>query len=221
MKRLLISLAAAAVLLPALAQTTTNPGAKVDPKNNKVGRPVVEKPKVKLMTRDELRACMNRSEENSKEAEAIKREQAAYKDNTAALQKEKQELLAADEANSAEAKAAKQERDDILKMVEDIKAAAPKMEKAELAAKDTEYKARAAAFDTRVAALNESVKAGNARRQAFSEKVDKVNTSFKSLEERTEAHFDKNDSWKTECGNKPYDEADEIAIKKEKAAAAK
>jgi len=43
MKRILLSLALAAAL-PVLAQSgpTVNPNAKVDPKNNKVGKPVVE-----------------------------------------------------------------------------------------------------------------------------------------------------------------------------------
>lgn len=220
MKRLLLSFAAAAVLLPAFAQTI-NPNAKVDPKNNKVSRPVVEKPKPKLMTRDELRSCMDRNNANVKEADAIKLAQTNYKDSAAQLQKEKQGLIAAEEAYAADAKAAKQERDDILKMLEDIKAAAPKMEKAELEAKDKEYKARAAAFDARVSAVNDAAKTNAARRKAFAEKIDEVDASFKALEERTEVHLDKADAWKTECGNKAYDEADEIAIKKERAAAAK
>ena len=43
---------------------------------------------------------------------------------------------------------------------------------------------------------------------------------FKAIEERTEKHFDANDKWKAECQNKAYDENDEKAIRKEKAAAA-
>lgn len=53
MKRILLCTLIVAAL-PALAQVSANPNAKVDPKNNKVSRPVVEKPKQKLMTREEL-----------------------------------------------------------------------------------------------------------------------------------------------------------------------
>src|SRR5690349_10265003 len=98
MKRLVLSIAAAIAVLPAFAQVTANPNAKVDPKNNKVSNPVVEKPKAKpQLNREQLRACMDRSDANAKEAEAIKGLQASYKSNSAALQKEKAEILKADE----------------------------------------------------------------------------------------------------------------------------
>ena len=41
-----------------------------------------------------------------------------------------------------------------------------------------------------------------------------------AIEDRTEKHYDAVDKWKAECSNKPYDENDEKAIRKEKAAAA-
>jgi chromosome segregation ATPase len=219
MKRILISLLAAA-FLPAMAQTA-NPGAKVDPKNNKVSRPVVEKAQPKLMSRDELRACLKTNDENVKEADQIKAAQASYKANTAELLKEKEELQKIDDDARAEIASVKAERESILMMFEEIKAAAPKLEKADLAARNKEYQTRAAAFDARVTAMNELIKANGARRASFGERVDAVNASFKVLEERTEAHFDKTDAWKKDCQNKPYDEADEIALKKERAAAGK
>src|SRR4051812_4223803 len=101
MKRLLISIAAAAVLLPAYAQTT-NPNAKVDPKNNKVGKPVVEKPKEKLMSRDELRVCMKGSQDNDGEARAIKAMEAAFNEEHAKLLAEKPLLSKRSEALVAE-----------------------------------------------------------------------------------------------------------------------
>ena len=65
MKRILLPLALV-LAVSAQAQITTNSKAKVDPKNNKVANPVVEKPKVKLMSRDELRACIDQQEANGK-----------------------------------------------------------------------------------------------------------------------------------------------------------
>ncbi len=221
MKRLLISLAAAAVLLPAFAQTA-NPGAKVDPKNNKVANPVVEKPKVKAqLNRDQLRECMNRNDAVAKDADEIKVLQADYKSNSTTLQQEKADLQKQDEANAAAMAAAKAERASIEESYEALKAAAPKMEKADLDAKNKEYQARAAAFDTTVKSVNDAIKALGVRRDAFSTKVDALNASFKVMDERTEAHFDMADSWKKDCSNKTFEEADETAIKKERAAAGK
>ena len=54
----------------------------------------------------------------------------------------------------------------------------------------------------------------------FEERVDSFNKKKDALAERADKLGDEQDAWRNECGNKPYDEADEIAIKKEKAAAA-
>lgn len=217
MKRLLISLAAAAVMLPAFAQTA-NPGAKVDPKNNKVGKPVVEKPKVKLMSRDELRACMKSSQTNDAEAKLIKAEEASYNEEHAALVAEKASLTKRGEEVSASVAAIKQERDDIIKFGEDIKARAPKLEKDEIKALQDQYQARATAMDPRIDAHNKAKDSYIADNKAFDAKVDAHNKRREALSARVDKHLDAGDEWKTACYNKSYDEADEIAIKKELAA---
>jgi len=223
MKRLLISLAAAA-LMPAFAQTA-NPGAKVDPKNNKVGKPVVEKPKAKLLSRDQLRSCIEMSEANGIEAEAVKADQNSYKDTASALKAERDALQKADEAAGVALAEMKAEREGILKEFENIKAYAenkdPRPDPEVLAARNKAYQERAKAFDTRVNSINENNAKSNEARKAFGTKVDALNASFKALEERQENHLDKVDTWKQECGNKQYDEEDEKAIKKERAAAGK
>ncbi|WP_428507280.1 hypothetical protein [Roseateles sp.] len=223
MKRLLISLAAAA-LMPAFAQTV-NPGAKVDPKNNKVGKPVVEKPKAKLLSRDQLRNCIEMSEANGIEAEAVKADQNSYKDTASALKAERDALQKADEAAGVALAEMKAEREGILKEFENIKAYAenkdPRPDPEVLAARNKAYQERAKAFDTRVNSINENNAKSNEARKAFGTKVDALNVSFKALEERQENHLDKVDTWKQECGNKQYDEEDEKAIKKERAAAGK
>jgi molecular chaperone GrpE (heat shock protein) len=218
MKRTLISLALI-IAVSAQAQSS-NPGAKVDPKNNKVANPVVEKPKAKLMTRDELRTCLNLHEGNAKEAEAIKGEQASYKANADKLKVEKGELEAADAAFTKQAGETKAERDAILKTHADLTAEAPKLEKEVLKARNDAYQARAAAFGPMVDSLNAAKGALDARRKAFGDKVDALDAQYKALEARTETHFDAMDKWKADCSKKDYDEKDEIAIRKEKAAAA-
>ncbi|MCE4539295.1 hypothetical protein LXT12_18750 [Pelomonas sp. P7] len=219
MKRILLPLALV-FAVSAQAQITTNPKAKVDPKNNKVSNPVVEKPKVKLMSRDELRACIDQQEANSKEAEAIKADQAAYKASAEQLKAEKVTLEASEAALGKQVDTVKAEKEAILKEHETLTAEAPKLEKAELKARNEAYLARTNAFGTMVDAVKAADAEQGVKRKAFSAKVDALDAQFKAIEERTEKHYDANDKWKAECGNKPYDENDEKAIRKEKAAAA-
>ncbi len=219
MKRILLPLALV-FAVSAQAQIINNPKAKVDPKNNKVTNPVVEKPKPKLMTRDELRLCIDQQEVNSKEAEAIKVEQASYKSNAEKLKAEKVTVEAGEAALSKQIADMKAEKQAILDQHAALTAEAPKLSKEDLKTRNEAYQARANGFNT----MFESVKAADteqsARRKAFAEKVDALDAQFKALEERTEKHFDALDKWKAECQNKAYDENDEKAIRKEKAAAA-
>lgn len=220
MKRILLPLALV-FAVSAQAQIVNNPKAKVDPKNNKVSNPVVDKPKVKLMSRDELRACIDQQEANGKEAEAIKAEQASYKANADKLKAEKADLEVGEAALAKRVTEVKAEREGILKAHETLTAEAPKLEKAELKARNEAYQARTAAFGTLIDTLKAADAEQGLKRKAFSDKVDALDAQFKSIEERTEKHFDANDKWKAECQNKPYDENDEKAIRKEKAAAGK
>jgi hypothetical protein len=219
MKRILLPLALV-FAVSAQAQVTNNPNAKVDPKNNKVANPVVEKPKPKLMSREQLRACIDQQEANSKEAEAIKVEQASYKTSADKLKAEKAEIEVGEAELSKKAAEAKAEKEAILKEHEALTAEAPKLEKAALKARNEAYVARTTAFGTMVDAVKAVDAAQNVKRKAFAEKVDALDAQFKAIEDRTEKHFDANDKWKAECQNKAYDENDEKAIRKEKAAAA-
>jgi len=219
MKRILLPLALV-FSFSAQAQVTNNPNAKVDPKNNKVANPVVEKPKPKLMSREQLRACIDQQEANSKEAEAIKVEQASYKTSADKLKAEKAEIEVGEAELSKKAAEAKAEKEAILKEHEALTAEAPKLEKAALKARNEAYVARTTAFGTMVDAVKAVDAAQNVKRKAFAEKVDALDAQFKAIEDRTEKHFDANDKWKAECSNKAYDENDEKAIRKEKAAAA-
>lgn len=219
MKRILLPLVLV-LAVSAQAQITNNTKAKVDPKNNKVSNPVVEKPKVKLMSRDELRACIDQQEANSKEAEAIKADQAAYKATAEQLKAEKVTLEAGEAALAKQVADVKAEKEAILQEHDKLTAEAPKLDKADLKARNEAYTARTTAFGTMIDAVKAADAEQGTKRKAFSEKVDALDAQFKAIEARTEAHYDANDKWKAECGNKPYDENDEKAIRKEKAAAA-
>ncbi|MFN3304258.1 MAG: hypothetical protein ACK44A_11120 [Roseateles sp.] len=220
MKRILLPLTLV-LAVSAQAQITNNPKAKVDPKNNKVSNPVVEKPKPKLMSRDELRVCIDQRENNSKEAEAIKAEQASYKANAEALKAEKATVEAGEAELGKKIAAVKAEKEAILAEHAAITAEAPKLKKEELKARNEAYLKRTTDFN----AMFEAVKAADAeqgaKRKAFGDKVDALDAQFKAIEERQEKYFDANDKWKAECSNKAYDENDEKAILKERAAAGK
>lgn len=219
MKRILLPLALV-LTVSAQAQTTVNPNAKVDPKNNKVSNPVVEKPKAKLMSREELRACIDAQEANAKEAEGIKADQAAYKATAEQLKAEKAKLEVGEAELGKQVEAVRAEKEAILKAHEALTADAPKLDKAELKARNEAYLARTTAFGTMVDAVKAADAEQGVKRKAFSAKVDALDAQFKAIEDRTEKHYDAIDKWKAECQNKAYDENDEKAIRKEKAAAA-
>lgn len=226
MKRTFLAPLAAAALsiamLPVHAQSTAKPAAKVEPKSEKAAaKPAAEKPKGKLLTRDELRSCMANQRDNDAEAKSIKAEEAEYKaahkallDEKAALDKRETELT----ENFAGMKA---ERDSILKLGESISKPDPKTEKEEIMKLRDEYTKRAAAFDTRIADHDKNREAHAANRKSFDGKIDGHNKRREVLQERIEKHLDVNDEWKEKCANKPYDERDEIALKKELAAQGK
>lgn len=220
MKRILLSVCLAA-LLPALASAqTTNPNAKVDPKNNKVSRPVVEKPKLKLMTRDELRACFKQQADNDAEAKAVLAAEAEYKATRERLMADKETLTKEGEGIDASVLAIKAEQTELLAANEELKTKLPDMSRSEQKAAIEAYNVRAKANDAKIEAHNQRKDAYLARARAFDEAIEKFNKSGKDLESRSLDHLDTVDNWKKACGNKPYDEADELAIKKELAGAA-
>lgn len=215
MKRILLSTCIAA-LLPAMALAqTANPNAKVDPKNNKVSTPVVEKPKVKLMTRDELRSCMIQQRDNVTEAQQIKTLQAEQKTAREALVAENTEMGKRQDELVARVATIKAEQEDILKEHAAIQAEGAKMEAEALKARQLAYLARAKAFDEKVDAHNKAKDAFVGERKSLDARIDAHNKAQKDLAERADAYLDKNDAWRTGCMNKSYDENDEIALKKE------
>jgi len=222
MKRILLPLTLV-LAVSAQAQITNNPKAKVDPKNNKVSNPVVEKakPKVNLMSREELRACIDQRESNSAEAAAIKTEQASYKANADALKAEKATVEAGEAELGKKIAAVKAEQESIVAEHAAIAAEASKLKKEELKARNEAYLKRTVDFKTMFEAVKAADAEQGAKRKAFGDKVDALEAQFKAIEERTEKHFDATDKWKAECSNKAYDENDEKAILKERAAAGK
>lgn len=219
MKRILLPLALV-FAVAAQAQVTNNPKAKVDPKNNKVSNPVVEKPKPKLMSREELRACMDQQEANNKEAESVKTDQAAFEAFEAKIKADKVTLDAGEAALGKQVTDIKAEKDAIMAEHAALTAEAPKLSKADLKARNDAYMARTTAFNAMFEAAKAAEAEQSAKRKVFNEKIDERDALFKAVKDREEKYFDADDKWKAQCQNKAYDENDEKAIRKEKAAAA-
>lgn len=220
MKRILLSVCLAAFLPAVVSAQTANPNAKVDPKNNKVSRPVVEKPKQKLMTRDELRTCLKQASDNEAEAKAVLAAEAQYKADRERLMKDKDDLTKGGQALDANAAAIKAEQAELIRDNEAMKEKLPEMSRAEQKAAIDAYALRAKANDAKIEDHNKRKDEYLAKAKVFDDAITAYNATGKTLETRSLDHLDAVDAWKKACGNKAYDEADEIAIKKEQAAAA-
>lgn len=213
MKSLLISLFAATAVTAAFAQAPATT-VKIDPKNNKVGKPVVDKPKVKLLSRDELRFCMVEDRDSTAEAKAIKAAEAQIVTDRDAIRAQR----AADDKRDAELSTAtpliKQDIDALTAFLAAFQADT-KLDKAELKAKQEEYTARAAVMQTRIEDHNKALQDGRAARAAYNLRAEAFTKSLDEHNARVEKHLDRLDARDTACKNKSFDADDEKALKKE------
>lgn len=217
-------LAAALTLVFALPLAAQTPPPKPAPKaaaKPAAAVPIQQaaKPRPKLMTRDELRACLARNDENVAEVKAIEADDKVLAEERAGVLKDRDAVKARNDALDTRELALKAEIDAVGKRGEGLKAELEKMKKAERIA-------AAAAYDKEIAAINAKADAHNADKRAFmaevaalEQRIDGFNKRKDALGERADKVGDKQDLWRTECGNRPYNEDDEKAIMKEKAAA--
>jgi hypothetical protein len=211
MNTLRTSLAVAALLACglAVAQTSgTKPATPAAPAAAKGG-------KGKLMTRDELRACMASNQQNEAAAAELDKKKAVVLKERDELKAAKAESDKFESDMQAQGTALKAEIESVKAFGAEIEAGASKMEKDQLKAKQEEYQARANALQPKIDAFN---KARNDRvevNKAFNTRVDAHQKIADDFNEAVEDLNDKRNEWKLKCGNRSYDEADEIAIKKE------
>ena len=212
---LLAPILVAAFAVPAFAQT---PPAK--PSAKPAAAPAA-KAKPKLMTRDELRACLQRKSDNEVEVKAIEADDKVLAAERAAVVSDRDAIKARNEKLTADETGLKAEIDAVAKRGETIKASMKDMKK-------TEQEATVKAYDAEIAAVNTKADAHNANKRALmadvavlEEKIEGFNKRKDVLGDRADKLGDLQDAWRNECGNRPYNEDDEKAINKEKAAAAK
>jgi hypothetical protein len=184
------------------------------------GAVVQAKPKVKLMTRDELRACLQRQDDSAVEAKAI---EAADKE----LGEERTKVLMERDAiktKQAEIETAEKtlvaENQAVAKRFEELKELLPKMSKKEQTEAKADYEQRAGTVNAQIEPHNARKKVFLAEVKTFEERVESFNKRKEDLATRADKLGDAQEAWRNECGNKAYDEADEIAIKKEREKAA-
>lgn len=211
MKRVLISLCVA-LTLPVFAQSQpSKPPAKKAPA-------APAKPAVVVMTRDELRACFKQQAANRAENVAIDKEKEAF-------QQERNDIVAGKDALIKKST----ELTELVKTIETESAslmeAQKEFEKPVAKADLKAAEARRIAFNDRVAAHQRNIALYTAEKQPFNAAKDAMdariaanNARGKALQQRSEDYNDAIDAWKASCASKPYDVADEVAVKKELAA---
>lgn len=218
MNTLRTSLAVAALLACGLAVAQNAAPAKPAAKPAAAApaaAPATKGGKGKLMTRDELRACMTSNQQNEATAAELDKKKAEVLKERDDLRAAKAESDKFESDMQAQSTALKGEIEGVKAFGAEIEAGAAKMEKAELKAKQEEYQTRANALQPKIDAFNkarndrvEVNKAFNGRVEAHQKVADEFNEAVEELN-------DKRNEWKFKCGNRSYDEADEIAIKKE------
>lgn len=221
MNLLRTSLAVAALLACGLASAQTSAPAKPAAKPATstpaapAAAPATKGGKGKLMTRDELRTCMNSNQQNEEAAAELDKKKAVVLKERDELKASKAESDKFESDMQAQGTALKAEIEGVKAFGAEIEAGASKMEKAELKAKQEEYQARATALQPKIDAFN---KARNDRvevNKAFNARVDAHQKIADDFNEAVEDLNDKRNEWKFKCASRSYDEADEIAIKKE------
>lgn len=185
------------------------------------GAVIQAKPKTKLMTRDELRACLDRQDASAAEAKAIEADDKLLAEERAKVLLERDAIKAKQVEIETAEKALLAENAAVAKRFEELKELLPNMTKKEGTEAKADYEARAKAVNDQIDPHNQRKKLFLAEVKTFEERVESFNKRKDALAERADKLGEGQEAWRNECGNKPYDEADELAIKKEKAAAAK
>lgn len=202
---------------------TAKPAPKAAPKSSTKAAepaPAPKKPKDKLMTRDELRACLARRDDHTERAKAVAEQDKQLNAERADLLKQRDVIKAEQDGVTAAEAALKAESEELKKRFEELKDLLPKMNKKEQADARADYEGKAAKVNAQIEPHNTRKRALVAAAQAFEQRADAFNKRKDELSATADKLGDEQDAWRTECGNKPYDEADEKALLKEKEAKA-
>jgi hypothetical protein len=203
-----------AIALPAMAQTSPAiaPPAKAAAKKPAAATPA--KPKKVLMTRDELRVCFKQQASNSAENTAIEEEKEKFQRDRADIIAVKDGLLKQTNELESSAKAVMAEQAELLEERKEFDKVVPKSEVKAMEVKRTLYNEKAEAHGKRIDAYNNLKQSYSAAKAVLDARIDTSNAQGKVLQKRAETYNESVDDWRAACSNKPYEEADEIAVKK-------
>lgn len=176
----------------------------------------------KILTIDELRACMKLEQSNKQSATEIVQSQDAFKRDQDAAVAEQADVDKANDELRARSTAIVAERDAIAALVaaQNAKAQAAKTD-----AEKADAEADRTALDGRNRALNQNIDSFNATQQAqrdriaaLNARIAAVNQRNKTINDRVEPHQQQVNAWRDQCGNRRFREEEEVIIKKEMAA---
>ncbi len=176
----------------------------------------------KILTIDELRACMKLEQSNKQTAAEILQSQDAFKRDQEAATAEQADVDKANDELRVRSTAIVAERDAIAALVaaQTTKALAAKTD-AEKADAETDR----TTLEGRNRALNQNIQGFNANQQALRDRITAsnarigaVNQRSTTINDRVAPHQQLVATWRDQCGNRRFREEEEVVIKKELAA---
>lgn len=177
----------------------------------------------KIMSINELRACMTREQTNKQSAAEILQEQDAFKRDQEAVKAEQADVDKVNDDSRARSATIVAERDAVSALVSALntkaEAAKTDAEKAETELERTTLVARSRLLEQSIDSFNASQQTLRDRVAALNARVDAINQRTKSINDRVEPQQKRVAAWRDECGNRRFREEDEVVIKKELAAA--
>lgn len=176
----------------------------------------------KIMTRDELRACMKLEQTNKTVAAEILQEQDAFKRDQEAIKAEQAGVATANDDIRARSAAIAAERDAMSARVSELAAMAESAktdaEKAHVEAQRTKLIEGNRLLEQNIDSFNRTQQAQRDRVDALNQRIDPINQRNRTINARVEPHQKQAATWRDLCGNRRFREEDEIVIRKDLAA---
>ena len=176
----------------------------------------------KIMTIDELRACLALKSGNEKAGADILREQQTFTRDQDAVKAEQPDVDKGTLDIRARSAALAAEREAISALVSALSAKAPTLktdaEKADYETERAKLVLRSRLYSEDSARFNTAQQTHSDRVNALNERINAINARSVSINDGIEPHQQKIATWRNQCSNRRFREEDEIAIKKELAA---
>jgi hypothetical protein len=176
----------------------------------------------KIMTIDELRACMKLKQANETAAASILQNQQMFTQDQSAVKTEQAEVNTINEAIRARSAVLVTERDAISALAAELSA---KVESAKTDAEKASFETERARFNERTSAHQKNTDAFNAMQQtqrdrvaALNPRIDVINERSKTINDQVAPHQKQVATWRDQCGNRRFREEEELVVKKEMAA---